>query len=192
MMLPDGSRRRTLGGVFFHLLRHGVDRQERYRIFQPRDARQKASEAAPRAQATQQATAPFDWAAVGATARAGLAAMEGEITVKATLTVVGRPGNVTERGDVVLVVMRGDTAPALPKGVPAPTQPTTDYLVLVSRKQWRKVAEALAADPTDKAIIGGHPAISPDFAGIVVHASSATTASIQAAKRTTPAPDAHG
>ncbi len=35
MLLPDGSRRRTPGGVFFHLVRRGVDREERRRIFPP-------------------------------------------------------------------------------------------------------------------------------------------------------------
>ena len=33
LMLPDGSRRRTLGGVFFHLLRKGVTPAERRVIF---------------------------------------------------------------------------------------------------------------------------------------------------------------
>ena len=33
--LPDGSRRRTPGGVFFHLVRRGVDREERRCIFPP-------------------------------------------------------------------------------------------------------------------------------------------------------------
>ncbi len=187
MMLPDDSRRRTLGGVFFHLLRRGVDRTERYRIFQPRDTRQKAPEASTASnratRAPQPAAAPFDWAAVAAAARAALAAMDKEMTVKATLTIVGRPGNVTERGDVLVVVMRGDTAPTLPKGVPAPTRPTTNYLVLISRKQWRKVAEALAADPADKLLIEGYPTVQPAFAGITVYATSATTTGIQAGKR---------
>jgi len=54
-------------------------------------------------------------------------------TVK--LTVIGRPGTVVERGDVVLVVMRSEKAPALPKGVPAPPSPQTDYMVLIGMKQ---------------------------------------------------------
>ncbi len=89
------------------------------------------------------------------------------MTVK--LTVIGRPGTVVERGDVVLVVMRSEKAPALPKGVPAPPSPQTDYMVLIGMKQWRKVAEALAADPADKLLIEGYPTVQPEFAGITVH-----------------------
>jgi hypothetical protein len=106
-------------------------------------------------------------------------------TVK--LTVIGKPGTVVERGDVVLVAMRSEKAPSFPKGVPAPESPTVDYMVLVGRKQWGKVAQALAADPADKVIIEGYPTVRPEFAGITVHATSATTTGIQAAKRAAPA-----
>ncbi len=50
-------------------------------------------------------------------------------------------------------------------------------------KQWRKVAEALAADPADKVLIEGYPTVQPDFAGSTVYATSATTTGIQAGKR---------
>ena len=35
MLLPDGSRRRSLGGVFFTLVRDDIGRKEFYRIFRP-------------------------------------------------------------------------------------------------------------------------------------------------------------
>ncbi len=35
LMLPDGSRRRTPGGVFFYLIRTSVDPKERYKILRP-------------------------------------------------------------------------------------------------------------------------------------------------------------
>ncbi len=99
------------------------------------------------------------------------------------LTVIGRPDKIVERGDVALVGMRSEKVPSLPKGVPAPPSPQTDYMVLVGMKQWRKVAEALAADPADKVIMEGYPTVQPDAAGIIVYATSATTTGIQAAKR---------
>lgn len=35
LMLPDGSRRRTPGGVFFYLIRMSVEPKERYKILRP-------------------------------------------------------------------------------------------------------------------------------------------------------------
>ncbi len=50
------------------------------------------------------------------------------------------------------------------------------------------MALALAADPADKVIVEGYPTVRPDFAGITVHATSATTTGIEAAKRGGAAP----
>jgi len=99
------------------------------------------------------------------------------------LTIIGKLGTVVERSDVALVAMRSEKTPSLPKGVPAPAAPQTDYMALVGMKQWRKVAEALAADPADKVIIEDYPTVRPDVVGITVHATSATTTGIQAGKR---------
>jgi len=188
MMVPDGSRRRTVGGVFFYLLRTTVGQKEWYRIFRPQTTASWAhgAQGAPDAETTGQATVaaatPFDWATFGAAATEAQRERGEATTVK--LTVIGRPGKVVERGDVALVAMRSEKAPAFPKGVPAPESPQTDYMALVGMKQWRKVAEALAANPDDKVIIEGYPTVRPDFVGITVHATSATTTGIQAAKRT--------
>ncbi len=35
MLVPDGSRKRTLGGVFFHLVRTEMGRKEAFRLFRP-------------------------------------------------------------------------------------------------------------------------------------------------------------
>jgi len=185
MMLPDGSRRRTPGGVFFYLLRAEVGQKEWYRVFHPHTtgpgtgAQGSAQGAGTDALAT--AATPFDWATFGAAATEAQRERGEATTVK--LTVIGRPGKVVERGDVVLVAMRSEKAPSFPKGVPAPESPTVDYMVLVGRKQWSKVAEALASDPADKVLIEGYPTVRPEFAGITVHATSATTTGIQAEKR---------
>ncbi len=36
VLLPDGSRRRTVGGIFFYLVRGGVTPKERWRIWPQR------------------------------------------------------------------------------------------------------------------------------------------------------------
>jgi len=192
LLLPDGSRRRTPGGVLFHLMRTGIDKKTSRKIFwshttpQGQGAQGSAQGVDTDAMATE--ATPFDWAAFAAAAAEAMNGAGEASTVK--LTLIGKPGTVVERGDVALVALRSEKAPSLPKGVPAPAVPQTDYMALVGMKQWRKVAEALAVDPADKVIIEGYPTVRPDFVGITVHATSATTTGIQTAKRAAPPPTA--
>ncbi len=194
MMLKKGSRRHTVGGLFFRLMRDELmadteGRQAAYRIFRPQGGSRKG-QGGPKAPKNKTPIVAYDWTAFRTDATEAMSDPGEATTVK--LTVIGKPGKIVERGDVVLVAMRSEKVPSLPKGVPAPTSATTDYMVLVGMKQWRKVAEALAADPADKVIVEGYPTVRADFAGITVHATSATTTGIQAAKRVMSAPDAHG
>ena len=78
------------------------------------------------------------------------------------ITVIGRPARVVEQENVVIVGLRSTKVPTLPKGVPAPAAPTTDYAVFVSRKQWATVAEALQ-DPEDALIVERFPSLDPRF-----------------------------
>ncbi len=71
------------------------------------------------------------------------------------ITVIGRPGAIVEQGQVVAVALVSEKVPDLPKGLPEPAAGTR-YTIFIARKQWAKVAEALAADPEDAAIIEGH------------------------------------
>ena len=71
-------------------------------------------------------------------------------TVKITL--IGRPGRIVEKGEVVLTSMQASKAPSLPKGLPpVPIDPTT-YVVFIAQKQWKKVAQAIK-DPQDVLIV---------------------------------------
>ncbi len=177
MMRADGSQKRSLGGVFFILMRDDVGRKDFYRIFKGGQHQRPNGPGA----VARTTPVPFDWTTFGVAATEAMSEPGEATTVK--LTVIGRPGKIVERGDVALVAMRSEKVPSLPKGVPAPPSPQTDYMVLVGMKQWRKVAEALAADPTDKLLIEGYPTVQPEVAGITVYATSATTTGIQAGKR---------
>ena len=170
MLLPDGSRRRTPGGVFFHLVRQGVTRDERQAIFPHVAGGQRARSA------TEEAA--FTWEDYPA-ALAGLGRPGEATTVK--ITVVGRPNSVAERGAVVLVGLRSERAPSLPKGLPTPAQPT-GYLLLIARKQWDKVAAPLRR-PDDVLIVEGYPTLDARFPGITVLATRATTKLLQQAER---------
>ncbi len=100
-------------------------------------------------------------------------------TVK--ITVIGRPGAAVAQGQAVAVALMSEKAPDLPKGMPEPVAGTR-YTVFVARKPWAKVAEALAADAEDTAIIEGYAALDPRVEGIAVYATGATTKRTQAAK----------
>ncbi len=185
MLLKSGGRRHTPGGLFFRLMRDELmadaeGRQAAYRIFRPQGSG-RTGQGGPKAPKSKPPLVAYEWAAFSADAAEAMSGVGEATTVK--LTVIGRPGKIVERNDVVLVAMRSEKAPSLPKGVPAPPSPQTDYMVLVGMKQWRKVAEALAADPNDKLLIEGYPTVQPEFAGITVYATSATTTGIQAGKR---------
>lgn len=82
---------------------------------------------------------------------------------------------------MVIFGLVNDKSPSLPKGLPAPPA-QTKYLVLVAKKQWTKVAEAIKAED-DTLIIEGYPAYEPRHAGITVYVLSVTTKKQQQVKR---------
>jgi len=200
LMLPDGSRRRTSGGVFFHLVRTDatLTPADRADIFPPKSARTGRTTAAaaspttampalptpPAPPAPPMAAAPVpawtddDYRAINQHVHDEIGRAT---TVK--ITVIGRPSKVLDRGQVIVLSLRQDTAPTLPKGLPDPATGTR-YALLIAAKQWAKVAEALDADPEDALIAESYPSLDPRFPqGITVHATSVTTKRTQAAKR---------
>ncbi len=186
LTLPDGHRR-TPGGVFFYLVRTSdeISREDKDYIFprqggHPTRAGGSGTPAAP----APAAPAPVAWTDA---AFRTLAQQLQHDTGRATtvkITVIGRPGAAVEQGQAVALALVNEKVPDLPKGLPEPPADTR-YTVFVARKQWAKVAEALAADPEDTAIIEGYAALDPRVDGIAVYATSATTKRTQAAKRAT-------
>jgi len=189
LTLPDG-RRRTPGGVFFHLVRasDAISREDKDYIFPRQGGRPMRAEgsgtlaSAPPASV---ARAPVAW--TDETYRTLAQQLQQDNSGRATsvkITVIGRPGASVEQGQAVALALTSEKVPDLPKGLPEPAVGTR-YTVFVARKQWAKVAEALAADPEDAAIIEGYAALDPRVEGIAVYATSATTKRMQAAKRAT-------
>ncbi len=187
--LPDGTRR-TPGGVFFFLVRTSAEikREDKAYIF-PRQGSHPpqaggtgagASAPSPPPPPPPAAWTDDDYRAINQHLH-----NEHEIgratTVK--ITVIGRPSKVLDRGQTIVLSLRQDTAPALPKGLPDPTTGTR-YALLIAAKQWAKIAEVLDADAEDALIAEGYPSLDPRFPqGITVHATSVTTKRTQAAKR---------
>ncbi len=173
----DGTRRRTPGGVYFQLLKQRVGQKEFFKIFSRGKTRPRPHGAQPAP--VSQPAAPFNLTDLPDVLQE-LSQQYGEAsTVK--ITVIGRPANVVERGDVVMLGLVNEKAPSLPKGLPAPPA-QTKYVVLVARKQWSKVAEVIN-DQTDALIIEGYPTYTQQHAGITVFTTNITTKKQQAAKR---------
>jgi len=189
LTLPDGTRR-TPGGTFFFLVRTSdtITRADKEYIF-PRRAVTTGGAAAVGGGSTPAPASPAPLTWTDETIRALMPQLQqdpGRIaTVK--ITVIGRPGTTVEQGTAVALALVSQTVPDLPKGLPEPPAGTR-YTVFIARKQWAKIAEALAADAEDAAIIEGYAALDPRVDGIAVYATGATTKRLQAAKRAATAP----
>jgi hypothetical protein len=168
MMLRDGSRRRTLGGVFLYLVKGRVPQETRSLIWPHLRPKRK------------QKIEPLPWEECLKLVPEALEQPGEATTVKITL--VGRPGRIVEKGSVVLTTMQNTKAPALPKGLPEPPGEPTTYVVYIAGKQWRKVAEAIR-DPQDRLIVEGYPVFDKRLEAMVVFAMNVTTKNLQAARR---------
>jgi len=184
LTLPDGTRR-TPGGTFFSLVRTSdtITRADKEYIF-PRRAVTTAgtAPAAAKGTPTPAPPAPLTW--TDETYRALAPQLQQDLGRIATvkITVIGRPGTTVEQGTAVALALVSQTVPDLPKGLPEPPAGTR-YTVFIARKQWAKIAAALAADPEDAVVIEGYAALDPRVEGIAVYATGATTKRMQAAAR---------
>src|SRR5436305_5649478 len=183
LLVPDGSRRRTPGGVYFYLaytegkpkpgkrLRRSFAKKTPDKAAASDNATEKQSVAAPLP------VVPFTWGDRIAAIRES-EEMKGTANVK--MTVVGRPGKIVERGNCIVTVMESTKVPALPKGLPAPAATPTKYTVYIAAKQWRKVEQAIA-DPEDVLIVEGFPTMDAEARAIAVFATNTTTKKLQQA-----------
>jgi hypothetical protein len=189
MMLRNGSRRRTAGGVFFHLVYTTGQPLQGRRLQRPASQKpkpekqaQEPSDQQPKQKIPKQPSdspSLFQWD----NRREAVKEAEnekGQATVK--ITVIGRPGKIVDRGSCILTMMESTKVPMLPKGLPTPTNVPTKYAVYIASKQWKKVEEAIK-DPEDTLIIEGFPKTDPEVGAIDVFATNVTTKKLQMAKR---------
>lgn len=165
MMLPDNSRRRTLGGIFFLLARQQVPDEVHAAVF-PNYKRYAPGEEP----STREALPVLVWAERRAVINPLLQDQGEASTVKVSL--VGRPGRVERRKDVVVTTMAHvHRAPTLPKGLPTPPEEPTVYTIYIATKQWRRVEEAVE-QADDALIVEGLAAFDRELNTIAVYATN--------------------
>ena len=182
MMLQNESRRRTAGGVFFHLARRRMSRETAKVIF---PGYYGGGEPANKKSKSGRSTLPlFNWRERTQILQPLLDEKGVLTTVKVTL--IGRPGRVdSSHKDLIITTMSHVAKSAsFPKGVPQPPDKPTLYTVYIAVKQWRKVEEAIA-DPNDALIIEGVCAFDDQIGGIAVFATSVTSKQLEAQKQQT-------
>jgi hypothetical protein len=144
-MLTDDGQRRTVGGIFFKLVKNGSTARERGRMFGP-----------PPHQVRKGRLQPLPEAERIELTRVSLSLPAGEVK-SMKLTLIGRPGRVLEKGVVAITTMTGGQAPALPKGLPQPPSAAVTYVVYMAAKQWSKVKAAIEGNPAESLIVEGYP-----------------------------------
>ena len=194
IMLQDGSRRRTPGGVFFHLA-YTIGKTKSGQPLRPfwNKKPKKEQQGAPSSQPpqsmlkqqfkqpkpTHQPAPVFLWDDRITTVKEA-EIEKGQANVK--ITVIGRPGKIVDKGQCIVTVMESTKVPTLPKGLPTPTSVPTTYVVYIASKQWKKVEEAIK-DPEDTLIIEGFPKTDPEVSAIAVFTTNVTTKKLQMAKK---------
>jgi hypothetical protein len=180
MMLPDGSRRRTPGGVYFYLAYTKGQPKEGRKLVRPTYKKQRAGASpVPTATPKSEPMITFTWEDRITIIREA-EAQKGTANVKITL--VGRPGKIVDRGQCIVTVMESTKVPALPKGLPTPPATATKYTVYIASKQWKKVSEAIA-DSEDALIVEGFPTTDAQVSAIAVFATNVTTKKLQQAQK---------
>jgi hypothetical protein len=169
-MLPNASRPRTLGGIFFRLTRARHD--------------EAAGEAGPLAAQSRPAPAlPTRRQRMPWEARIELLPMLHEMkgrTMSVKVVLSGRPGKVERRAGTVVLIMAAGEAPPLPRGVPFPPAQPAPFACYVDAQQWAEVEPALA-DPNDALILDGYCAGDPETGTVAVYVQNATTRNLQRA-----------
>jgi hypothetical protein len=163
---------RTLGGVFFHLVKHEIGHAAfRGRIRQRGRIRRRRVVPIP--------LPAFSWDERQALLT-GLLTTPGEV-MDVKITLIGRPGAVKRLADCVVTTMQATRGPSLPRGLPSLPANPTPYAIYINRRQWAAVADQLH-DPNQVLVIEGWAAYDPAIPVLAVYAMRVQTELSQAAK----------
>jgi PHAX RNA-binding domain len=162
MQTNDGTRRRTPGGVFFHLAWQHATPAERQQFRARRTAQQQQWQKGP---------------ALTSTALHTLVTTLPQGDAHVTVMLSGRPDlqAIQTRPTYVAFRMQGAEPGSLPSGLPpVPGQAPIVWLVVVAMPQWQKVQGSLEAHADDVLRIEGHPIMASDGTHVLLTLSCAS------------------
>ncbi|MBZ0299157.1 MAG: hypothetical protein K8J31_05430 [Anaerolineae bacterium] len=162
LLVPNGSRRRTPGGVFFTLAREQMTEDQQQAVFM----RPKAD--------------VFRWTQRRDVVEPLL--VEAGQVESVEVTLVGRPEEIWEYDDVVILRMAyAGVQPPTPQGVPQLQLLSPEAVVFVSPDQWLGILPALDNDQT-MLVVEGPCAFEADVGGLAVYAQKVTTTQLKKRK----------
>ncbi len=166
MLTKEGDRRRTIGGVFFHLAREQLsdDEEKRRAVFNARWLKRKEyGMELPEFEITKRRHV-FQH----------LAQDSGSIR-DCTVRLIGRPQNPVIGDEEVILEMSHEARNAsAPRGIPEPHGQDARHLVIMRRDEWEEVEAALEKEPERWLSISGRWSFDEDKR-IVVSADKITT-----------------
>lgn len=177
MLTLDGSRNRSLGGIFYALAKRKIPARL-WRLLQPFEYIENLK------QSDEQTKTNYL-----ELLREANQLQHGE-AAKVKIIIVGRPGKVQQADSFVSFVVESTKIPYLPKGLPN-VQGPTKYLVMVAKKNWEKVEKAIEMNPKETLIIHGFSTLNAEFNGICVLANNVLTTEQQKANQEQNKPQAH-
>lgn len=178
------GRRRTRGGIFFHLLRN---RFPLFAEYQPSDEplpQAARSKTAPQPKSERKKKKPRDVPTMTWEGRAALLAKTAQEIGEASITITlrGRPGRIARKGNCIVTTMQGKKIPQLPGGLPQPPSAATTYTVYIDARQWSKVESAIV-NGNDSLIVEGVCTLDQEQGVIAIFAQRTTTKGIAAARK---------
>ncbi len=169
MMTSDGTRRRTLGGVFFYIAREQLPEDIRAQVFYSWVVRARER------QRRESQFEPFEWESrVGLIQQ--LMSQQGEVE-EVKIILQGRPGTIERRQNLVITTLQhtlSDTM-SMPRGVPHPSTLAMPYTLYISVGQWEKVERQIEKHTDDELIVEGFAGFDEETNGMAVFVMAITT-----------------
>ncbi|MEL6150384.1 MAG: phosphorylated adapter RNA export RNA-binding domain-containing protein [Chloroflexota bacterium] len=167
IMTANGQRRRTVGGVFFNLVRHSVPEDLREKIF-PLPIWKIEVEKPP------SPYPPFDWEQRVEQLKSAIEKEKGEID-EVNIQLKGRPGYIEKRDGVYILTMEQSIPDnqTFPRGVPKPPNDATRYFVFAGEEQYTKnISDKLEENEKTNLYIDGVCYYDDSLGGMTVYARS--------------------